>query len=696
MSAPALALYPLSRQDLAAGRDPAAQAAILAAAQPFLAAGLLQPVDVLAAELAGRRAGEHRPEVLLALALAHRAPRRGHLCLDLGAGATLPVPDGAEPASLPWPVDRGAWLAEVRGSPLVADPRVDAARRPWVLDGALLYTDRYWRYEALLEAQLRARAGRSRPVVDPSALAEGLRRLFPPSPGGALDHQQLGCAVAAMRRLLVLTGGPGTGKTHTVRNLLTLELVQHRLGPHADRPLRVRLAAPTGKAAARMREAIQAQLPAHAAAAGPLLPGPDGEGQLMRFFSELSATTLHRLLGYQPQNPTRFRHHAGRPLDLDLLIVDEASMVDAALMARLLDAVPAEATLVLLGDRDQLASVEAGAVLADVCAGVDAERPALSAGLLARLQAEAGLQLSGRVGVIPEGVDPGLRDATVALVHSRRFRAGSGIGRFARAAIRGDADACAACLREGLPDLLPLPPRPRLDGVALQRVLDGPPGRGGAGGFARYLELLRAGPGPGEDEATWHRRVWGAFDEVRILCAHREGELGVDGLNRAVLAGLEARAPGHSFQGPAWLGRPVLVTVNDPGTGLANGDVGLVLPRLDPAVPGGRSVAFVGPDGLRYLPPARLPAHETVFAMTVHKSQGSEFWHTALVLPLRPSRVLTRELIYTGATRAREVLSVLGVELAAPGGGAVLQAGVAARSQRATGLAARLHPRSLG
>jgi exodeoxyribonuclease V alpha subunit len=694
--------FPLSPADREAGRSPDAQAAIDARLCPLISAGLLDPIDVHAVDLATRRCAEHRPELLLALCLAARAPRAGDLCLDLDAPlpAAPAAAEGTAPTPDPgYPLDRAAWRAAIAGSPAVTvegavqgaavDGAVGDERRPFWLHGARLYTDRYWRYERGLAEALRARAARDRPVHDPDGLKLGLLSLFPRTPEmpAGLDRQQLAAAMACMRGLLVLSGGPGTGKTHTLRNLLTLSLAQHAAGPEAGRPLRVRLAAPTGKAAARMREAIHKGLAQHCEAQRQLL-GAGGAAALEAFFLGLLPTTLHRVLGTRFDAPTRFIHNAENHLQLDILIIDEASMVDAHLMARTLEALPPGAQLILLGDRDQLASVEAGAVLADLCAGVKPAEPCLSPGMADRLEAEAGLALAGSVRRLAAGADPGLHDATVQLTHSRRFGEHSGVGKLAKAVIGGDPAAARAALEpRRYPDLDARGLKGGLGDAELALVIDGRgDGADRPGGFARYLDRLFAGPKPGEDDVAHHKAVLMLFDEVRLLSATREGRRGVEGLNRAVIEALAQRYPSRRFSGQSWLGRPVLITENDPGTGRTNGDVGIFVPR--PGQPGDLQVAFLGAAGVEYQSSARLPPHETVFAMTVHKSQGSEFFHTVMVLPSRENRVLTRELLYTGVTRASHQLTLLGLD--EPGENSVLDAAIRARVQRSSGLGARL------
>lgn len=572
--------------------------------------GLLREVDVLLAARAAAVAGDGDPLVRLGAALAGRATASGHACVRLDA--PWAAVDSAPGDGVAWP-DPVAWGAALRGSALVACPP-DESVRPLVLDGDRLYLRRYWRHEGTVARALAARAARVRDDVDEPALAAGLARLF-----GALpdeDDRQRAAAESGVRRdLTVVTGGPGTGKTFTVVRLLGLLALQ---GAATGRALRVSLAAPTGKAAARMMEAIRDGL-------GALDIGAEARAGV-----PLTATTLHRLLRIDPRRPVRAHHHADHPLACDVLVVDEVSMVDLALMARLLDALPAHARLVLVGDPRQLASVEAGAVLADACG--DGAPPAALAG------------------------------SVVRLVRPHRFGAGSGIGRLAAAVDAGDAEAAVALLHAGEQDLAHVAVSPGARDLASTE-----PAR------ALVVDAWRASLASGDPAA-----MLDAVEGFRVLAAHREGGFGVAGLNETIVRWL-AQAGLVRRDGPEdrwWHGRPFVVTRNDYALELYNGDTGVLVHDAR-----GHARAWVRrPDGgVRDLAPARLPAHETAYAMTVHASQGSEFARVLLVLPPRPSPVLTRELLYTAATRARRSLAVAG-------GDDVLRAAVAARTVRASGL----------
>ena len=420
-----------------------------------------------------------------------------------------------------------------------------------------------------------------------------------------------------------------------------LALLLEQAGPEA---LRVALAAPTGKAAARLQEALQK------AKAGIDCPEP------VRAALGREASTLHRLLGSRPGRPD-FRYNGDNPLPADVVIVDEASMVDLPLLSKLVQALHADTRLILLGDKDQLASVEAGAALGDLC---DTGRAhGYSAGFRETIWRIAGETL-------PESPEeagaPGIRDAVVELRRSYRFDGASAIGRAGRAVNEGDGAFALSLMKEGRREDLAWRDVPEPEGLA--RALTGPVLRW----FDPCLKALSSAD-PGE--------VFALFNRFRILCALREGPYGVVALNRLVEEILSSR--GLIRKGGRWYaGRPVLVTENDYTLRLFNGDVGILLP--DPGARGGLRAVFPSADGgWRRLLPMRLPGHETVFAMTIHKSQGSEFEDVLLLLPDRPSAVLTRELVYTGMTRAKRKVEVWGRD-------EVFRAAVSRRTERVSGL----------
>lgn len=550
-------------------------------------AGVFSPLDVRFAAALGAIVGDVPEEVALAAALASRQTRQGHVCADLRAVAGRPIVNADGDAVA---VDGGrfpaieAWRDLIRRSRLVGGAD---AYTPLVLDDAdRLYLRRYFEHERRLAELLVSRAGPAQDPIDEALLESGLSRLFPA--GGGADLQRAAAELAVRQRLCVVSGGPGTGKTSTVVKVLALLVEQARA--RGDR-LEVALVAPTGKAAARMKAAIdgaKADLPCDDEVKRAI---PDG------------AATIHRTLGPVRGSLARFRFGAERPLPADVVIVDESSMVDVALMRRLLEAVHPRARLVLLGDKNQLASVEAGAVLGDICRGAGG--------------AGTG-KLSGHV---------------IELVRSYRFREDGGIGALAAAINRGDPGAALAVLGAGDDEV---------------ELVEGPPGDllrdAVVRGFGPYL----AEQAPAEALRT--------FDRFRILCAHRTGPSGVDTLNAFAESALE-RAGRLRRAGVWYAGRPVLVTRNDYQARLFNGDVGVIRPGQD----GAMRAWFALPDGgARPLSPSRLPTHETVFAMTVHKSQGSELEEIAVVLPDARSQLLTRELLYTAVTRARRRVVIHG------------------------------------
>jgi exodeoxyribonuclease V alpha subunit len=582
------------------------------------AAGLLADLDVQFARLMARLAGSDAPELTLAACLASRATAAGHVCVDLASlagGVVLPEAGEEAPADVPPVVAPSleAWTAALRATTVVGAP---GERRPLVLDACgRLYLHRYWAYEHALAEDLRGRAAAAE-AVDEQRLRADLAALFGPAAGDEVDWQRIAAALAVLRRLCVISGGPGTGKTSIVVRILAL------LAAQAGGRLRAGLAAPTGKAAARLAEAVRTAK--RRLALDPVVAAAIPE----------EAATIHRLLGPRPGSVS-FRHDRANPLPLDVLVVDEASMVDLALMAKLVAALPPEARLVVLGDRDQLASVEAGAVLGDLCGPA----PGFSETVAHRLTAVTDVPVP-----VAAGRPSALGDSIVLLGRSWRFGAESGIGRLAAAINRGDAAGALAVLADGrFPDVAWRPIaaggdlRPELE----ERVL---------AGFEPYLAEISAGADPAA--------ALRAFAAFRVLCAHRVGPAGAETLNRRLEARLRARGWG-SGRSPWYPGRPVLVTENDYQLRLFNGDVGIAL--ADPAADGALRVWFEAADGvLRRVPPVRLPAHEPAWAMTVHKSQGSEFDAVLLVLPAEPSRVMTRELLYTAVTRARRRVEVWG------------------------------------
>ena len=645
---------------------------MLTALERLADAGLLRRLDSALARFVAAQDVEAEPALLVAAAVLAQMEGRGHSCLPLAAlpanpNEILGWSKEAIPVQLSlWerlPSQLPAWLQALRRSPVVrvigAEGDMTDLGQPLVLlDGPapLLYLRRYWDYERSVAAQLLQRTAADGAAVDEAQVHDWLQRLFP-QPAQPLDWQKLACALALRGRMSVITGGPGTGKTYTAARLLALLFATAEDATQ----LRVALAAPTGKAAARLKQSIDTSLlELQGAMQGKL----DLEPLVRRMGA---ARTLHSLLGARPDT-RRFAHHAGNPLDVDVLIVDEASMIHLEMMSALLQALPPTARLILLGDKDQLASVEAGAVLGDLCR--DAQQGRYAFDTQAYVQRVTGQTLPAEY--LANGNAPELAQHTVMLRESRRF---SGpIGQLALAVNAGDAPGAMGLLhaqtRAGLNAELWAREGGEIDAVVRSAVQ----GRGNAASYAAYAEVLAGGIGRRfADEAAhhaWVSAVLKAFDRYRLLCAVREGTWGVAGLNRAVESAFQ-RLGAIRKDGEWYAGRPVMVTRNDAQLGVFNGDIGMALPSF--ADPARLRVYFQQGELLHHVSTARLAHVETAFAMTVHKSQGSEFEHTALVLAAQGGSVLSRELVYTGITRARlafslwsEVPGLLGSAMGSP------------------------------
>jgi exodeoxyribonuclease V alpha subunit len=608
------------------------------------AAAEISALDLHFARLMMRLGASGEPELALAAALVSRATGRGHICMDLRAASRELLDKRWVMQVLP---EFAEWSRRLARSPVVGAP---GEYRPLVLDDAgRLYLYRYWEYQRKLADALRARIGQAPVAWDPDDLGERLHRLFP-SEGGEVDWQKVAALASLRKTFCVVSGGPGTGKTTTVAKVLALLL---ELAPSGSP--RIALAAPTGKAAARLQEAIKN-------AKGKLNCPEEVKAAIPE-----AASTIHRLLGSISGSPA-FRHNADNPLAVDVLVVDEASMVDLPLMSRLVQALPPEARLILLGDRDQLSSVEAGAVLGDICR--TGGRILFSRGFALACQEACGAPMDE--GFIADGAQGESRDCIIELRKSYRFSGESGIALFSSKVKSNDADGALATLRGSRHADLAWTEISSCINVGRTIREDV------VGGFREYLEAVRnlreSGGGSLNDGL---RRVFGCFDGFRVLCPLREGPCGVGALNRLVEEILEE--DGLMERRRRWYaGRPVLILRNDYTLRLFNGDIGLVLPDIENR--SDQRVFFPGPEGMfRSFHPQRLPEHETVWAMTVHKSQGSEFDEILLVLPDRDSPVMTRELLYTAVTRARKKVTVLGSE-------PVLRQAVARSTQRLSGL----------
>lgn len=602
-------------------------------------AGVLSAADVHVATTLARLGHEGDADVVLAAALATRAVREGSVCVELSRVAEL-APE------VSWPEPSG-WLERVRTSRL-------AAQGVLVIDLDLVYLQRYHHQEVAVCADLGARADQAPPRVDEQVLAAGLDRVFP---GAGYAEQRAAAAVALRSWTTVLTGGPGTGKTTTVAGVLALlaEQQQAASGPDgtaAERPLRVALAAPTGKAAARLQDAV-------AEALDRISAEHLGEDQraVLEPLRHVPATTLHRLLGRRPGGH-RPRHDRANRLQHDVVVVDEASMMSLTMTARLLEAVRPQTRLLLVGDPDQLVSIEAGAVLADLVAGLhgaDGYNTDTHTDTVTDIDTDTDTVTA--MDTAPGGRARGGTVARLRTVH----RFGERIGALAQALRDGDADATMRVLRDGGPELHLVEDS---DATAYLRAP-----------LTRHALALReaalAGDGP---------RALAAMAGHRLLCAHREGPHGVRTWNRQVERWV-TEATGDGLWDPMYAGRPLLVTVNDYALGLFNGDTGAVVVGDD----GLPQAVVAAQGGLRRLATGRLGDVETMHAMTIHKAQGSQARAVTVLLPEQDSALLTRELLYTAVTRAQERVVVVGSE-------AVVRAAVGRQVRRASGLRQRLAP----
>ena len=555
---------------------------------------------------------------------------RGHACLDLDLLSEKGV------AALGWDVTLNALLQPGLAGSAAAMPWLKGEGCPLVLEGTRLYLRRNWQAEQSIRSAIDERLQQSCDV--PQNLSQMLDALFSKPVSGAdpdgspdisLDWQKVACALAARRRLTLITGGPGTGKTTTVVRLLAVLQSSAR---KEGRSLRVALAAPTGKAAARLGESI--------ATAVDQLPPEVCLANLDK------AVTLHKLLQIRPDQVDL----KSPELAVDLVIVDEASMIDLEMMARLLAAVPLTASLILLGDKDQLASVEAGAVMAQLCEGADTG--AYNPQTVEWIQSVTGCDLGAFAGNGGE-----LAQQTVMLRYSRRFKDDSGIGLWAKAVNTGDVQEVKRLWRTtpekavgnvSTDDSAAVVDRLQCTSPHDDRLSD--LAKAGWSKWLSQLHALRTEP------CTDERALMAlkAFAQFQVLCAVRDGPWGVHLLNQRIAQSLGFRDEGW------YAGRPVMVTRNDYNLSLMNGDVGLCLPHAT-----GLRVAFPnGQGGIHWVLPSRLDGVESVFAMTVHKSQGSEFDHVCLVLPNTPVAVLTRELLYTGITRSKTRLTFVVPEMA--------------------------------
>lgn len=542
------------------------------------------------------------PLVTLTAGLLSETISEGHVCLNLNDFQSLnPLVQQVLP-------DISLWLQSLKQTEVVGQP---GEFKPLILtaDG-LLYLYRYWQSEQQVAQAIKQRLNDSDMLPAADTLTTFMTDWQNSLPD--TDWQKVAVLSALRRQLCVISGGPGTGKTTVVLKILQC------LQLNEDKP-RIALAAPTGKAAARLQQAISQHT---------------GE--------QYVAKTLHRLLGIS----ARFdqgRYSAERPLPVDVLIVDEASMIDINLMAITLKALPLHARLILLGDSDQLASVESGAVLANLCA----DEPSFSTQFSAWTKQVSEIDLPATTFVNP------LQDSLVKLQHSYRFAAGGVVGQLALAVNQGEAEKVTDLLHNQTLSTLAAPTTEHIQTQLLS-------------GYQQFIEAIEKR----KDAASCIE----AFEAFRMLCAVKQGTQSVYSVNQMMSQQLAKR--GWRTAQPFYPGRPIMITQNHYRQNLFNGDIGVVLPNID----GELQACFLFGGELRWLPLSRLPAHETVFAMTVHKSQGSEFDHIALLLPEEDSAVLSRELVYTALTRARQTVQILSTQ-------SILKQAVQRRHQRESGLA---------
>ncbi len=657
----------------------------------------IRPLDLAFSSFLFKECPEAPPLLILSSALLSHQLGRGHVCLDLKAtllnpSEVLHIPPMTEMLGINPPFEQvldillkgltaDLWAKRLQHQTLLG---AGAGSTPLVLDRGRLYFRRYWAYEKGVRRAIDERLGRfighSDATLD-HALPLRLNHLFNRPGIGQIHWQKIACALAARQWFTIITGGPGTGKTTSVLKLLALlqsiRSEESELQKHPT-PLRIQLAAPTGKAAQRLRTSISKSMRQWA------LDPSQNAGNALEAIPQ-KVLTLHRLLGYQ-SGSRRFRHHQHHPLPVDVLVIDEASMIDLEMMHAVLLALPASARLILLGDKDQLASVEAGTILGEMCQRAHKGHYSYEMG-------EWLLKVTGEA--LPEGmVDPDstpLDQAIIMLRDSHRFKEESGIGALGRTIRDSDLHALNSLWTEGYRDIAEVQLVDR-DIKPLQRlVIEGHlfSKEERRYGYRHYLEKLHQEE-PSRDAqpsafAAWAMKVLEAHSSFQVLAGVRKGAFGVDALNTLIAESLHQEGLISARDG-WYFGRPVMVIRNDYTLGLMNGDIGITL-RLP--TEGGCSalrIAFPdeeGSDGIRWVLPSRLRDVETVFALTVHKSQGSEFSHTALILPPHHSRIMTRELLYTGVTRASEWFTLVHT-----GDKSILQKTVLQRVERHSGLIA--------
>jgi len=577
----------------------------------------LSELDYRFARFIGRLDGTNDALLLLAASLVSRYRGEGHICVDLAERAGKPI-EHEESETLTCPPLKD-WLKTLEKSSVVGRP--DDVK-PLILDGARLYLFRYWDYEKRLAHALKNMANARIKTFDEPQLKKSLDRIFPHTEGDRkkeTDWQKVAAFSSLGNRLCVISGGPGTGKTFTVAKILALLVEQS-----GNDTLNIALAAPTGKAAARLQEAIKE--------AKTTLNCSDA----VKAAIPEEASTIHRLLKTIPYSPY-FRFNEENPLPYDVVVIDEASMVDLALFSKLTKALRPQSRLILLGDKDQLASVEAGSVLGDICDTGNVHR--FSQAFIDVCRRVTGENFTeNHSGPTSENTS----DCIVQLTRSYRFDKTSGIHAVSRAVKAGEADDTLDLIKKGTYGDIHWKNLPRPDELL------------------RYLEDWITGRYDVYLKAADPLKAFDHFSRSRILTALREGPYGVHNLNFLIERIMHKK--GLIERSGRWYpGRPVMITRNDYNLRLFNGDIGIAMETN--GSDGELRVFFPGTEEpLRSFPPLRLPDHETVYAMTVHKSQGSEFDEVLFITPDRDTQVMTRELIYTAVTRAKKKIQVWGKE----------------------------------
>lgn len=572
----------------------------------------LRSLDRHFGEFISRIAGDKSPILKLVASLASNSVGKNNICLNLSSLASKEIQiDGI--------IQKFPSLKELKtcleGLTVVGAP---GDYCPLILDSnSRLYFQRYWKYEQDLADVILEKASFAQPYFDEALLADGLRRLFQTSGKDGCNWQKVAAATAIRKKFCVISGGPGTGKTSTVVKIIALLLEQSN-----GRQFQIALAAPTGKAAARLNESIRF-----------MKDKLDCTNEIKDCIPE-EVCTIHRLLGSK-RNSSKFNFSHENQLPFDVVIVDEASMIALPLMAMLVVALKKESQLILLGDKDQLASVEAGSVLGDICGG-EGQEPFTPefCDYVARVSGEK------IPAVLPETQLPPLANSLIVLKTNYRFSAVSGIGALGIAINSGDGNVAlsqfsdASCPNVNWYDV---PTPDRLKKELTKNILEG---------FSTYLM------------AKSPIEALKAFDGFRVLCSLRKGFYGIAAVNSYIEEILSENSLINT-NSECYHGRPVMIIENNYDMQLYNGDIGIVF--VDPLLGGTPRVYFPASDGsLRSLSPSRLPIHETVYAMTIHKSQGSEFERILMLLPSTDTDILTRELIYTGITRAKSAVEVWG------------------------------------